>query len=378
MAKKKEEIGNLDDMVAALNQKCGNHTMFYGTDPTAKDPDRVPSGIFSVDFSSGGGIPIWGSACYWGGNSVGKTALALNNAAMTTKICWRCFQFLDFCTCSQNSLLMRTAWADAEGTLNIPWAANIGVDTDKLAVIMGDSGEQYVDICRSVLQADDLGLLVIDSLAALSPSAEMESSSEDSFYALQARLIGRMVRNLKQQIIRERKREHPCAIIFINQMRSKIGVLFGSPDTMSGGNGMMHEFSLLIRCNKIALSSDDKAKYTNTERKKQIGVRHSFSIKKNKVFTIAGSGEYVRVTESLPEFGLKAGQIDDYSTVMKYAKECGIVRKPQKGTGWKYFNYKAKTLGDIVQVWKTKPNEYLKTQKAIIDITKEKIKNAKC
>jgi recombination protein RecA len=268
---------------------------------------------------------------------------------------------------------MKGAVADAEGTLDIDWAERIGADPEKYLVVYGDHGQQVADIADSVLQADDCGLLVVDSLANLVPSAEMEESADAEFYAIQARLIGRMVRKLKQRLIRERKREHPCAIIFVNQMRMDLKAgKYQNPEKMSGGHALKHEFSLLFRSRAKALTEADK-KYLDKTRAKSAIKRFAFSVRKSKVFTLSGLGEYLRVEEDIPDEDLSAGQINDYTTTINYAKEYGIIRKEK--SKWRYFDFESiRTLSDIKNMLIKKPDEFLHLKIQIVKRAVARIK----
>jgi RecA/RadA recombinase len=304
-------------------------------------------------------------------NSGGKTGIASNAARAVSAICWRCFNPLSYCSCSQISIKMRTFVADAEGTFDMGWAKAIGNNPDDLVIGRGEYGEQYVNLAENALRASDCGLVIFDSLAGLTPLAEFEAPSEDQFYASQARLITRCVRKLKQRLIREMKIGHPCSVLFINQLRFKIGAM-GDPETMTGGEGMKHEFSLLIRCAKKSLARDgvDK-KYLEVARPKDPVARHSFTVRKNKVFTLESGGEYVRVLDHIPELNLKKGSIDDSKTVLSYAREQKVVTKKEKGDGYRYFDHSAKTLDDIQKVLRRNYQEYLRTSKITIDRAKE-------
>ena len=305
-------------------------------------------------------------------NSGGKTTAAMSALSMSQRICWRCFNLLEFCTCSEPSLEMRAFWADTENTFNKGWAQAVGADPDKYYLGLADYGEQYINLAEAALRADDCGLLVVDSLANLVPSSEFEAPSEDQFIGNQAKLITRAVRRLKQRAIREMKRGHPCAIVFTNQMRHKVGVQFGDPEIMPGGFGMKHEFSLLFRCVRKSMSGDsDKKKYVDSQRKVNMAQRHSFAIRKEKVFTLAGVGEFVRIRENMPELGLRKGMVDDYNTVMNYAKEYGVVFK-EKGK-WRLFDVKARTLDAIQTYWKMNPIQYLRAQREIIRNVKKRM-----
>lgn len=363
-------MGNLDDLMNSANAKYGEGTIFPGTG-LPKDPPRIPIGVFAADFATAGGVPVYGSLCFWGPESAGKSSLALSVAAMSSKICWRCFNLKEWCSCSSSPLLMKVFWSDVEGTLDRKWAVDIGVDLESFVPNLSDYGEQYIDIAESALRADDCGLVVMDSLAALTPAAELEASSIDQFIGNQAKMITRAVRLLKQRLIRERKRGHPCCVVFTNQMRKKIGVMFGNPEEMPGGHGMKHEFSLLLRCVKKSLSEKDKQKFVDSSRKQDLAVRHSFSIRKEKVMTLSGVGEYVRVREPVPELELLPGMVDDFHTVMIYAKEYGVVEKD--GKHWRVFDHKATKQESIKTFWKRNPSEYFRVQKEIIKRAKMRL-----
>lgn len=357
----------LDRLIESANLQCGPGTCFTGSD-LKRDPPRLPTGVFAVDYATGGGLPLWGTTCFWGDESGAKTTLAIHAMRMVELLCWTCFCPHELCQCSGKPLRMRSFWDDVEGTLDREWVNSVGVDPESYVVGLADYGEQYVNIADSALQADDCGLVVVDSLAALVPASEMEESAETNFVALQTRMITRMVRKLKQRLIRERKREHPCAVLFTNQMRKKIGVLFGSPETMSGGHALRHEFSLLLRLVKKALTEADKKKYSDPARKKELASRHSFAIRKEKVLTLGGVGEFVIAKEDMKDLGLRKGMVDDSNTVMTYAKRHGIVKKT--GRDWWYFDHKAKRQDDVKTLWRRQPHQYSLAQGRIIELAK--------
>lgn len=346
------------------NTRCGPGTVFRGTG-LQKDPPRLPTGIFAVDYVIGGGLPIYGSTGFWGGEEAGKSSMALNAARVAGAICWRCFTILEYCKCSQSPLKMKTYIGDAEGTVDRDWASDIGIDPENYILGLADYGQQHVNIAESMLRADDCGLVIIDSLAALTPLEEIEGAMEDQFIGLQARIITRMVRVLKQRLIRERKRGHPCTALFINQMRTKIGILFGSPETQPGGHGLQHEYSLFLRCVKKALKKDgvDK-KYVDASSNNDVAARHAFSVQKRKVLTLQRVGEFVRVLEDVDALGLKKGMIDDFSTVMTYARNLGVVKK--EGASWEVMGKKSKKLDNIKEYWKRDWPAYMMVQKEII------------
>lgn len=363
-------MGSLNDLMGFANKSYGRGTVITGNE-LKRDPPRLPFGVFAIDFALGGGLPLYGTACLWGDESAGKTSLGINALASSERICWRCFNYLSKCVCSKSALKMGAFWADSEGTFDRDWATNIGADPKKYYYALADYGEMYVNLADSALQSDDCGLIVLDSLAALIPVAELDAAMEDQFMGNQAKLITRCVRKLRARINKERKNEHPCAVLFTNQMRKRIGMMFGDPSTMPGGHALRHEFSLLLRMTKKALNESDKTKYIDKKMGKERASRHSFAIKKEKVLTLSGSGEYVRIKSAIKDRGLEVGQIDDYNTVMNYAKEYDLLRK-DRGR-WKMPGKSASKLEDVKAYWKKFPVEYAIMQMEILSRAKKRL-----
>ena len=359
---------DLHALMESQNKKSGQRTIITGTD-LKPDPPRIPFGMFAVDYATGGGIPLHGSTCLWGPESGGKTTAAMSVAKSAKIICWRCFHPQKFCTCSESALNMGVMWADVEGTFDRLWADGVGLKPEDYYYALADYGEQYINICDAALQSDDCGLLVLDSLAALIPESEFEADAEDQFIGVQARLIGRAVRKLKQRMIRERKNEHPCAVLFTNQMRTKIGQMFGNPETMPGGHAMKHEFSLLLRMSQIALnkSSTDKKYIPSGKDAKPVAGRFAFQIKKHKIQIVATGGQYIRMTETTDEH--PAGLIVDDNVILKYAKQHEIVIK--NGSKWQWFEKPTDKVENIRNMLMRVPDAYMLTMQSIVESAKQ-------
>ncbi len=371
------DVKSLDQVMVDINKKFGPQTIVLGT--KKKDPPRIPFGVFACDFATGGGMPIWGTTCGWGPESASKSFIGIKAMRSVSLLCWRCFQPKIYCKCSQKALSMRSIYLAPEGILDREWVTACGVDPNSYMEVVCDYGEQYIDVADEALRADDCGLLVLDSLAALVPEVMLEQSASDQFMGTQAAMIGRAVRKLKTKLLMEMKREKPCTIYFVNQMRKKLGVMFGSNETQSGGHAMMHEFSLLLRMGRrsLAKGKDKEGKtgsdnqYIDQARSKEQVSRHSFTIHKEKVATLSGVGEFVVVREDIPALFLKKGMVDDFSTLMHYAREYEVVMPDAKG--WKYLTYKAETHDDIKKVWRENPSEYLRCEMEIIKRAKERL-----
>ena len=142
-------------------------------------------------------------------------------------------------------------------------------------------------------------------------------------------------------------------------------------NTMAGGHAMFHEFSLVLRISQISLNDADKTKFRVKKADKSAATRHSFSIKKEKVLTMASAGEFVRIRDDLQELDLTKGMVDDFSTVMNYAKEYGLMEKD--GQKWKCMGKTASKQTDFQTYWKRFPKEYLHLQKEILKRAKERL-----
>jgi len=361
---------SVNQLIQNLKKVHGDRSIIPGNFLKPDFP-RIPSLIFPVDYVIGGGIPVWCSSCLWGGESSGKTTLTANFIASAQQLCWRCFKHHTLCTCSSSPLRLKAGLINIENSYDPQWFAQAGVDINNLIIVEADSGEEYVDICNTLLTADDMGLIVVDSLAALSPDAELEQSANDDFYALQTRLIGRFMRTSKQRLIREKKRNHPITLLYTNQMRSKIGVMFGSNETMSGGWGMKHEFHLLLRMARKSLTETDKKKFKTSQHKRTVVHRTAFSVYKEKVFTLGNAGEFVRVRENFPDLGLKICDVDDIGQLLGYAESVGIIKKEKNK--WKYFDKYSNTKTGIYKVLQASPKEKLRTAYETINLAKKLI-----
>lgn len=338
MAKKKEkkEVKTLDDVMQLKNKEFGKNTVMTGS-KIIYNPARIPFGVFPVDLMCGGGIPLWGSTCLWGGKSGAKTTLTIKLIKTCKSICWRCFSPLSFCLCSKKTLILKPVIVDIEGTLDLEWMKFIGVDSNDYYLVYGDSAEEAFDVAESSLCAEDCGLLVVDSLGAAVRETEMDGSFSDASMGKDPGLITRVVKKFKQRLIREKKRLHPCTIVYVNQMRADLKKKFGSKESISGGYASIHEYSLALRCTNKALEEADKKKFIDEERGMKRVSRHAITVKYTKVFTAAGSCEFLLAKENIPIFNLNKGDVDDIDVLLKYGQAVGVIYKEK--SKWRILNF---------------------------------------
>ena len=221
----------LDLALSQIEKQFGKGAiMRLGNDEPLPDVESIPTGSLSLDIALGvGGVPRGRVIEIFGPESSGKTTLALHIIAEAMK------------------LGGIAAFVDAEHALDIGYARKLGVKTDDLLVSQPDTGEQALEIAETLVRSGAIDVLVVDSVAALVPKAEIEGDMGDSHMGLQARLMSQALRKLTGIISKSN-----CCVIFINQIRMKIGVMFGNPETTTGGNALKFYASVRMDIRKIA------------------------------------------------------------------------------------------------------------------------------
>jgi len=368
-SKDKEEVPSIEEYMSEINKQYGDNTAVRGVELVVKRR-RLPTGIFSVDFATCGGIPLNQVTCFKGPESGGKSSVAMSVAATLSKMCLRCMSFE--CSCSLPKLTAKTAWLDVEGTFDRDWAEAIGLAPDDYYIVHADDAEQYSWIASNLAKLPDCGLIVVDSVGALVPSKVSDSAVYDQFIGNEAKLITRMIKLISNNLAR-RSQDHPCAAIVINQVRYKIGELYGNPETMPGGQALKHLSSMIVRFNKVALLEKEKKTMIDDNRKLNIAQRHSFTIEKHKVSILSGGGSFLRCKEDVydsetDELLYRRGQVVEYQTVMELAKRYAVVTQTVGGKwGAPSVSDETGTQKDLIKYWRENDDMFLKVQRAVIN-----------
>src|SRR5450432_1354777 len=203
--------------------------MRLGKNDRSMDVETISSGSLGLDIALGvGGLPRGRVVEIYGPESSGKTTLALHTIAEAQKLGGIC------------------AFVDAEHALDPVYARKLGVNVDELLISQPDAGEQALEIADTLVRSGAVDVLVVDSVAALVPKAELEGEMGDSHMGLQARLMSQALRKLTGSVSRSK-----CILIFLNQMRMKIGVVFGNPETTTGGNALKFYASIRLDIRRI-------------------------------------------------------------------------------------------------------------------------------
>ena len=329
-AKKPEPINSknkhVDLAVKELQEKYGEGSIMRLGDVTRVDVDVIPTGSISLDLALGvGGIPRGRIIEIYGPESSGKTTLCLHIVSEAQKM---------------GGI---AAFVDAEHALDPEYAKKIGVKIDQLLISQPDTGEQALDIVEALVKSAGIDVIVVDSVAALTPRAEIEGEMDQQHMGLQARLMSHALRKLTAIVAKSN-----TTVIFINQLRMKIGVMFGNPETTTGGMALKFYSSVRIEVRKAAqIQAAEKI----------VGNRVKVKIVKNKV------APPFRTTE----FDILYNEgISKYSDVLNTGVRYTVV---SKAGAW--YNYGSQKLGQGVEGSRLFLKDNPKLEKEIVSKIKE-------
>ncbi len=313
-----EKLKALDLALSTIEKQFGKGSIMRlnAGESLNKDVEVIPSGALSLDLALGiGGYPKGRIIEIFGPESSGKTTLSLSAIAQAQK---------------KGGVV---AFIDAEHALDLNYARKLGVNTEDLLVSQPDNGEQALEITETLVRSGAIDVLVVDSVAALTPRAEIEGEMGDSHMGLQARLMSQALRKLTASINRSK-----TLVIFINQIRMKIGVMFGNPETTTGGNALKFYSSVRLDVRRIgALKNGEDV----------VGNRTAVKVVKNKM-----AAPFTKV-----EFDLMYGEgISEEGDILDLAVTANMV---EKSGSW--FSYKGERLGQ----GRDQAKEFLKANPAI-------------
>ncbi|HJR41799.1 MAG TPA: recombinase RecA [Gemmatimonadaceae bacterium] len=312
--------------IAQIEKSCGKGSiMKMGSDSMKIRVDAIPTGAINLDAAIGvGGIPRGRVTEVYGPESSGKTTLCLHVVA----------------NAQHNGGV--AAYIDAEHALDVDYASKLGVDVENLLVSQPDTGEQALEICEILVRSGAVDIVVIDSVAALVPKAEIEGEMGDSHVGLQARLMSQALRKLTGAIARSK-----TAVVFINQLREKIGVMFGNPETTTGGKALKFYASVRLDIRRIGPVK---------EKEDVTGSHVRVKVVKNKVAPPFKQAEFDI---------MYAEGISHTSLLVDIGAEAGII---EKSGAWYAYN------GQKIGQGRENAKMYLKDNPALMAEIEEKVK----
>ena len=277
----------LDSALAQIERQFGKGSiMRLGADNQKLDIEATSTGSLGLDIALGiGGLPKGRIIEIYGPESSGKTTLTLHVVAEEQKKGGVC------------------AFVDAEHALDPLYAKKLGVNLEELLISQPDTGEQALEIVDTLVRSGAVSLVVVDSVAALTPKAELEGDMGDATVGAQARLMSQAMRKLTASISRSN-----CMVIFINQIRMKIGVMFGSPETTTGGNALKFYASVRLDIRRIGAIKDREEVVGNTTRVKVVKNKVAPPFKQVEFDIMYGEG--ISKTGELVDLGVKAGVVE--------------------------------------------------------------------
>ena len=289
-----DKRGALDAALGQIERAFGKGSVMRLGDGAAVEVEAIPTGSLGLDMALGiGGIPRGRIVEIYGPESSGKTTLALS------------------CTAEAQRLGGTAAFIDAEHALDPVYARKLGVNVEELLISQPDAGEQALEIADTLVRSGAIDMVVIDSVAALVPRAELEGEMGDTHVGLQARLMSQALRKLTASIARSR-----CCVVFINQIRMKIGVMFGSPETTTGGNALKFYSSVRLDIRRIGAIKDRDEVVGNQTRVKVVKNKLAPPFRLVEFDIMYGRG--ISRTGELIDLGLKAGVVEKSGSWYSY------------------------------------------------------------
>jgi len=322
----------------------------FDLDPKPKkrkflDYNRLPTGVFPVDYMVAGGVPFNVIAQYYGPPNGGKNTLAVLTAKSLSRFCCECLSPAVFCDCTSGPTIQKTLWCHVgEGTPDSYWPAFLGYEAQgNLVLATPQYGEMACELMEQAVGRDDCGLVVLDSLAGLTSRRDLEESYEKGQTAEAPRLQSRFMRRMNNRLTIEYKRGHRVAVVVLNQVRTNFGVTFGSNETTAGGWASRHGFRLSLRVNQVSAKDDGQDKDSGLNNL----LRFSTSVQglqtKAQLLVMEAKSEYKVMSKTVDSY--RAGFVFDVKTTIKKAKELGLLTKEQNR--YKFFGQEFNRLTDI-------------------------------
>lgn len=359
-------------VISGANEEFKRAIMRSADDRSVTVVPRVSTGLYGLDVASNGGMPMGRIAMVYGHNGGGKTTLLLRALADAQRRCANCWEYGEFekgkmeipdfktgklkkvetlliksCPCGDPRDVL-VLWNDAENVWNGEWAAKMGVWPERVMLLKPTYGEQAYDVITSFVAIKEIDIIVIDSIAQLTPLGEFKGAMGDQQQGLAARMNNKFLRKLVGGMCEAFNDDRPIALWMVNQYRQKIGVMFGPSETLPGGMGQQFATSLEIEMRKGKIDGDD-------ETGEPLFGHFKWTVKKNKVGVAGGKGAFQQSMCETDVF--KVGDLMEHESVIDKAVDLHIVDHPNN-VMYEYDGKKFRGKSSLVRFLGENPTQY--------------------
>jgi recombination protein RecA len=348
-------------LLESIEKKFGPNLISRASAVGYRSIPRFPTGVFALDVALGGGWAKGRMNLIWGPQSSCKTLLMLKMIMhaqqmdfFTNKYLWQV----------ESGRAYKIAYVDVEGALDLVWAEKLGVDLESLYYVRPENAEQAAQVLESLLASGVFDIVVLDSLAAMTPEKEIDGEMGDTHVGTHARLNNQMFRKIQSTMNRIHNEDQSLTPTFfiINQEREKIGVFFGSNKVKTGGKGQ--DFYTTMEVHSYA----SKMEYFDPEEKTLPKWAHfGFKVEKNKAAPPKVEGKFILAVADDPDGAFAGGDIMEDATIMHYAERLGIFKKLDAST-WEMCGKSYKRKGDLIADWFQDAENNVKLKQQILNI----------
>jgi len=311
MSKTGENDGKIE-VIEWINKHYGQ-IAGKATEIHRQDIPRIRTGIFGLDYALGGGIPVGRITVLYGYKSSGKSTIAARVAGEAQRLCAKCY--LPECNC--NFRKMQVVWVDLEGTYEPSWGAAQGINNEELLIVKPETAEATVDVIDKLIRSKRCDLIILDSIAAMVPIKEIEESAEAWQQGLGARILNKGVRRWVSGINKVFVETNIApTLLFINQIRMKIGVMYGDPATLPGGLGIQFATSVEV---KLWAGKYEVPK----EEVKPVSVVINYKVEKNKTAVPRIEGAFKLYLRDWNNYS--AGQVSEEAYLIRICRNIGLI-----------------------------------------------------
>lgn len=334
-------MGDLDEVLQKLKKKYGPSLVVSASDIKVVECERASTGSFALDLELGGGLPFGRIIEFFGKESSGKTTMALKVVASVQK------------------MGKRAVFIDVESSFDPKWAKLMGVDMEKLTLSQPETAEEALEVLEAVLRSGECGIVVLDSIAAIQPAADLEKSmDEPDRVGSRATLLTRSMARLLSALntYNEEGEFNNCMVLLINQIRYKIGVRWGNPETTPGGMAVRHAAHVRV---KLVHGSWIEQEHELTGEKEKVGHTIRFRTEKNKTYVPFKEGEF-----TLLFTGDMKGQVDTVEEVSRYGQQYQVINV--SGKTYTYEDVKAVGRPKFIGLLREQPKLVTKIKKDVL------------